>query len=721
MDSSVLQTSAKRRSILRLAGVILGAMLLAAPGWASGPPAAHGQDQQAAKTKNTEKEKKQQSATRPRVIGGEIVVTAPRTDIPLNENPAATTVVEKPELSAMPRTVAADEALELVPGVKVDNQADGERVHLSIRGQGILTEHGIRGIKVLLDGLPLNDPTGFAPDLFDVDWATVKRIEVLRGPASALYGGGGSGGILNIVTDDGGPAPLEGTARLTMGSNGFIKALAEAGGSQDGVNYRFSASRTQGAGYRVHTAFQATNLYGKVRLRDVGRLHVTAIVAGTTFFNQNAEGLNIDQVHEDPKQPNPDALTFNEFQRTRRGTAGFVGGIDLADNQRLSFTVYGRHTEYRESVPSSVQHRAYDGYGGSLQYTLTSEIGSFTSHFNLGTDLDWQNIDDYDRPNLGAAREGAEILSDETIYQRGTGVFAFDELDLGHDWTLVFGARHDSIRNRLDDHLAVGGVNLSGNADFSKTTARAGIAWNYKPNLGFYASWGQGFLPPATEELANNPDSLGGFNQHLRPATSRSEEIGARGNVGDSFAFDVALFRLLTSDDFGRYRVTTRPLETFYRNAGFSRRYGVETLLSWFPIDEATVRLAYTYSDFKYDRVDLGDQVFHDTWLPNSPRHQAFLDLEYKPTPRLSLGASAQMLSRAYIDGSNATWIDGYTLIHARLLYRVTIGGINSELMLSGRNLTSTKYIAFTEPDPDGNSYQPGPRREMFAGVILHL
>ena len=76
---------------------------------------------------------------------------------------------------------------------------------------------------------------------------------------------------------------------------------------------------------------------------------------------------------------------------------------------------------------------------------------------------------------------------------------------------------------------AVGGVNLSGNADFSKTTARAGIAWNYKPNLGFYASWGQGFLPPATEELANNPDSLGGFNQHLRPATSRSEEIGARG------------------------------------------------------------------------------------------------------------------------------------------------------------------------------------------------
>ncbi len=700
-----------------LAVLMVSGALLAVPGWATEAQTVQNEQQQAVKKKTVEKK----ADERPRVSGGEIVVTAPRTDIPLKENPAATTVVGKEELSTMPRTIAADEALALVPGVKVDNQADGERVHLSIRGQGILTEHGVRGIKVLLDGLPLNDPTGFAPDLFDVDWATVQRIEVLRGPASALYGGGGSGGILNITTEDGGPEPIQGDARLSVGSNGFIKSLAQVGGTQDGVSYRFSASRTQGDGYRVHTAFQATNLYGKVRLRQIGRLKLTAIVAGTTFFNENAEGLNIDQVNEDPQQPNPDALTFNELQRTRRGTAGLVGSLDLAANQKLSFTVYGRHTQYRESVPSSVQHRTYDGYGGSLQYTATWKIGSLTNHFNLGTDLDWQDIDDFKRPNLGAAQEGAEILSDEEIHQSSTGVFAFDQLDLGRNWTLILGARHDSITNELDDQLAAGGIDLSGDADFSKTTARAGIAWNVKPGLDLYASWGQGFLPPATEELANNPDSLGGFNRHLRPATSSSEEIGARGTVGETFTYDVALFRLLTSDDFGRYRISTRPLETFYRNAGFSRRYGIETLLSWFPVDDLAVRLAYTYSDFKYDRVAIGEDVFRDTWLPNSPRHQVFLDVGYRATPRLSLGASAQIMSRAYIDGSNATWIDGYTLLNARLQYRVTIGGVNGELLLSGRNLTSTDYIAFTEPDPDGNSYQPGPRRELFAGVLLHL
>ena len=106
----------------------------------------------------------------------EITVTAPRVEIPLKKNPAATTVVETPILQTMPRTIGIDEVMKLVPGVKVDNQADGERVHLSIRGEGILTERGTRGIKTLVDGIPLNDPSGYVSDFFDVDWATVRRV-----------------------------------------------------------------------------------------------------------------------------------------------------------------------------------------------------------------------------------------------------------------------------------------------------------------------------------------------------------------------------------------------------------------------------------------------------------------------------------------------------------------------------------------------------------------
>jgi outer membrane receptor protein involved in Fe transport len=159
-----------------------------------------------------------------------IVVTAPRIDIPLNETPAATTVIPIEVLQVMPRGIGAEEALKAVPGVKIDNQADGVRVHISIRGQGLLTERGIRGIKVLFDGLPLNDPTGFAPDLFNVDWLNVQNIGVFRGPASALYGGGAAGGVIDIKTAAGGSKPITADGSFTYGSNNFYKAYAQIGG-----------------------------------------------------------------------------------------------------------------------------------------------------------------------------------------------------------------------------------------------------------------------------------------------------------------------------------------------------------------------------------------------------------------------------------------------------------------------------------------------------------
>lgn len=175
-------------------------------------------DQQKTDQPKTDQPKTEAQAPR---LDIEVLVTAPRVEIPIKENPAATTVVGREVLQSMPKGIGVEEALRLVPGVKVDNQADGERVHLSIRGQGLLTERGIRGVKVLLDGLPLNDPTGFAPDLFDVDWTAVQRIEVLRGSASALYGGGSSGGVINISTRDGAPGSVTGRASIEAGSYAF--------------------------------------------------------------------------------------------------------------------------------------------------------------------------------------------------------------------------------------------------------------------------------------------------------------------------------------------------------------------------------------------------------------------------------------------------------------------------------------------------------------------
>ena len=647
----------------------------------------------------------------------EIVVTAPRQTVTLKESPAATSVVDKDWMQNTSQQISVDEALKLVPGVRIDNQATGKRVHMSIRGQGILTERGIRGIKILLDGIPLNDPSGFASDFYDVDWSSVDRTEVLRGPAAALYGGGSSGGVVNIVTEVGGPKAAGVDLETIGGSHNFWKGLAAVSGSADQLSYRASLVRITGDGYRNHTRFHGNNAYGKLEWDPSPALSVTPVLMYTEYFNENAEGLDQEQVLQDPRQANPDALTYNEFQDTRRFTAGVSAVFVPADQHEVTANAFFRRTLFTEPVPSSVQHRKFVSPGGTLQYAFHAEGGFFRNHASLGTDWQWQTIDEYRHPNNGGAQEGPEFLSDETIRQRGTGVFLLDRLEVGREWSLTAGLRYDNIRNELHDHLASDTLNLSGTANFEKTTGRLGVAWIPSAGLSLYANWGQGFLPPATEELANNPDNLGGFNRHLTSALSSGEELGVRGTFGGNFLYDLAAFYLETDKDFGRYRITARPLETFYGNIGSSRRYGLETYMTWQATRGLLAQVAYSYSHFTYTTPD----SIKGNWLPNAPQHLLFVDLAYSPIEALTLGVSAEVQSRWYVDQLNVPSVGGFTLYHARIMYRWSAAGLQGDCTLSARNVFGKRYIAFSEPDPDGNSYQPGPTQELFAGIRVSL
>jgi iron complex outermembrane receptor protein len=661
----------------------------------------------------------------------ELIITAPRLSTPLNRIPFATSIVQQDFLRTIPKSIAVDEALKLIPGVKVDNQADGERVHLSIRGQGILSERGVRGIKVLLDGIPLNDPTGFTPDFFDVDWAIVKNIEVLRGPTGALYGGSSSSGIINITTFNGGKNPLNAMVMGSYGTYNFWKGLGQFGATVNKINYNLSFSRMMGDGYRVHQKYWANNIYGKGNIDIGSKVHITPVVYWTDFYSENAEGLNLKMVTEDPKQPNPDADPKNEFQHTKRFTGGLTGTVVINPDHDIQFCGFGRRTVYKESVPSSVIHRTLVSPGGSLQYTFHYGKGLVKNHFGIGGDFQYQTIDEFRHPNLGGAVEGIDLQSDETFKQTGFGVFAIDRIEIGKKFGVMLSGRFDKMKNELEDNLKLGGIDLSGNQDYDKTTGKIGATYSPLSYINIYANWGMGFMPPATEELALNPEKFGGFNKNLVPATSQGEELGVRGNIGKYAIFDVTGFFLKTKNDFDRYRVPERPLETFYRNAAQSTRFGAELYAKITPIKQFTFQAAYTYSNFKYDipepiKVIMDDTnnvkfIQDDNFLPNSPEHQIYVDLQYEIVPNLFIGVSSETYSRSYIDGANkeSESVDPYTLFNARVMYGWKLKGVNGELSLQIRNLGDKKYIAFTEPDPGGNSYQPGPLREVFGTLKI--
>jgi iron complex outermembrane recepter protein len=665
----------------------------------------------------------------------EIVVTAPRISIPLREIPFSASVVSRSTMRELPRSISIDEPLKLVPGVKVDNQSNGERVHLSIRGQGILTERGIRGIRILYDGIPLNDPTGFAPDIFDVDFNGVDRIEVLRGAAASLYGGSASGGIVNIVSRISPAVPLIGEADATFGSNNFWKGYGEVGGSLNTLNYRLSLSKVMGDGYREHTHFWGENVYGKATYTPTASFSITPVIGLTNVYHENPEGITLEQYIDDPKQPNSDAIPFNEFLQAKRFTAGATGVLVLSEKHELQFGGYVKHTDFTEANNGTFNYRTLTTPGLSIQYTGRQGASEnyLRNTFSAGVDLQWQTIDEHRVDNLLSV-PGDTVRSREQISQRGVGIFLLDKIALGPQWVIMASLRYDYIRNQLED-LLKNPFDLSGDARFEKTTVRLGVSFAATEAIDLFANWGEGFLPPATEELAQNPDNFGGFNRHLVSATSSGIDVGVRGSPLKDLFYDVTGFYLSTENDFDRYRIADplRNQETFYRNAGSSRRFGVELYGRYAPLEAAEIQVAYTYSDFTYTnstplQVVMDDPailkyVGNGNRLPNAPQHQLVFDGIIRVVPGFTIGLTTEMLGKTYIDGANveAEAAPGYTLLHARARYEWSLQGVQVEATIQGRNLGNRSYVAFTEPDPGGNAYQPGAGREFFVGLKILL
>lgn len=683
----------------------------------------------------------------------DVIVTANRLPITLKSNPGPVSLVTPQMLILMPKTIGVEEALRLVPGVRIDNQHDGERVHVSIRGQGILTERGLRGIGVMLDGIPVNDPSGFAPDLYDVDWATLKDIQVLRGPAAGLYGCGSSAGILYISTKDGGSVPIEGEYSQIVGSNSFFKELFQLDGSQEKINYRLSFSREDGDGYRDHQAFWSNKLYEKINFNPSEKLAITEVVSHTDYFQQNPEGLNLQQLAENRKQANPDANPFNEYQKTNRTTLGLIGSYKINEMHELEVTPFYRHWNYKETSNKAAEYRDITNPGVSAQYNLNIVTGNVKNNFSVGSDFKWQNIGMYklqSASNLDRVEstdetniENDSLLANQLIYQQSTGVFALYKLEI-NKFNLIGNVRYDNINNELTDKM-VGLDSSKTTKKFDHTSARIGASFSFANEFNLFANWSSGFVPPSTEELANNPVGYSGFNTHLVPATSNSFDVGARGFFSDKLYYEVTGFIMDTKNDFFRFKQSGRGnQEVFYGNAGNSKRYGVETFISYNILHNLSLQLAYTYADYRYTSASI-DPVYTDTnyvlttppaegqYLPNSPKHQLYSEVVYQPVKFLQLSVGGEYQSKwaiytdekAYNGELDPTiyqnWQDGFTLFNARISYLWEFWHLNGELSLSVRNLTNEDYIAFTEPDPDGNSYQPGPGTEYFGNLKIRF
>lgn len=670
----------------------------------------------------------------------EVVISAVRSKVALIEIPASISVVSGSQLNMMNKTIAADEIFRLTPGVRIDNGTDGSRVHFYIRGQGVLTESGFRGIGVLVDGIPVNDPAGFAPDLFDVDWATVKSVEVVKGLAASMYGAGATGGVVNILTMDGGKKPVNSMFCASAGSYGFWKVHGQVDGTQGDINYRVTYSHTQGHGYREHQGFMGDIFNEKVNWTPSNKIKITQILAYTSYFNQNSEGINLGRYDTvGPRAANTDAVPYNEFQKTQRLTGALLGTFLLNHNQNIQAYTFMRMNNYRETSNNGDDYKPFINYGMSAQYNLSFGKETLRNHVSLGADFASKTMTEH---MFAVGKDTARkdtyfgescidlntILINQIIRQRSAGVFLIDKLDISRKLFATLNVRYDYVYNELDS-----AGQDSGSRPFSSPSLRVGLAYNIADYLNLYANFGTGFLVPTEDELYNNPAHYGGFNETIDPSTSLGYELGVRGDIKKRLYYSVAGFLVNSTNEFYRYSIPERGNNTaFYGNMGSSRRYGVETFVSWSPLDFLHFNAAYTYAHCQYTSPD----SVSGHWIPQCPQHVLTAEVAFDFLKHFTLALSTEYQSKWYIQTDDSiymqytengikrnSWVSGFNTYSADLSYTFHIGGVESEISLYAKNLFDEHYFGFTEPNngPDYNCYQPAPGREFFVNLKLRF
>ncbi|HEU4852947.1 MAG TPA: TonB-dependent receptor, partial [Telluria sp.] len=592
-----------------------------------------------------------------------VVVTATRIPQPMLDVPAAADVVDMSRIEAQMR-VNATEALATVPGVVALNRQNyAQDLQVSSRGFGARSAFGVRGVRLVADGIPASMPDGQGQAAtFNLDVA--ERIEVLRGPFSALYGNH-AGGVIQLFTRDGaGPPTLE--AALSTGSDGARKTDLNAQGKAGRLGYVLDASRFETDGYRHHSAATRDQSFAKLT-PDVGagRLVITASSLRQKD-SQDPLGVTWATFSRDPRAGERDPAdrqgrTFAERYNTRKSIDHQQAGVayDLergatrlhamayAGNRKVvQFQSFARAFQASPSHSGGVIDFDRDFHGADVHAThrwshpagiLTATAGVSIEHSSDAR----RGFENFDGDQVGVQ---GRLRRDETNNVDSTDPYLQLEWRQGA-WIAHGGVRHSRVSFDVRDRFISNGDDSGGRA-YSRTTPVAGIVYKLSPAASIYASAARGFEAPTLNELFYS--SAGGFNFGLDAAASRHLELGAKMNPSHGTRVQAALFQAKTREEL--VVDSSRGGRTSYRNAAHTLRRGVELSADVRVSRRIQARVAASAIHAVYDE-GFANAVAGKR-LPGVPRAHAFADLAWNGET-VSAGIEVQASSSIYTEDSN--------------------------------------------------------------------
>ncbi len=674
-------------------------------------------------------------AAQPQALGA-VVVTATRTESEARDVPASIDRIDGESMRQGRAQVNLSESLGPVPGLQArERQNYAQDVQISVRGFGARAPFGIRGVRLYVDGIPATLPDGQG-QISHVDIASAERVEVLRGPFSALYGNS-SGGVVQVFTEEGSGAP---TLRLdtAAGSDGLLRLGAKASGNtgpnDSGVGYVLSASRFTTDGYRDHSATRRMLANAKLTLRphEDGKL---TLVANRVVLPkaQDPLGLARADFEANPRGVAGNALLYDTRKTMDQTQAGLVYEHHLSEAHALQASLYGgsRGTTQFQAIPDTVQaNPRHPGgmidlerdYGGAdLRWTWRTQLADAPLTVVAGLAYDALSEDRRGYENfVGAGSDRVRGVQGALRRDERNRVYSFDQYLQAEwrptpRWTLNAGLRHSDVRFESRDRYIVG-VNPddSGDARYGATSPVLGASFALTDSLRVYATAGKGFETPTLNELAYRPDQMPGLNFGLQPARSKSVEFGLKSRDAGWGEWTAAVFRTNTEDEI--VTSTTNGRATA-QNAGRTRRNGLELAWSQDHLRHLRTRLAWTALDARYaDGPNAGARI------PGLAKQSVYASVGWQPPVGWRGGVEWRGLSQVFVNDQNADAAAGHGVAGAYVGYALPLGSWRLEGFGRVDNLLDKRYAgSVIVNEGNGRFFEPAPGRTWLIGLSATL
>ncbi len=648
---------------------------------------------------------------------------------PLRGLPGSVSVLDGAALRDGQRQVNLSESLQRVPGFSaLDRQNFAQDLQIQSRGFGARSTFGIRGIRLIVDGIPSSAADGQG-QAAAFPLSSLDRIEVLRGPLALQYGNAAGGVILGLSELD---APPGSSFDAWTGSDRSRRAglRIDGGDHDDAWRWRATGSSFATDGARPHSAARRHqfNAIGEWSMGENERLR--AIYNGLRQpLAQDPLGLARDAFARDPDSTDAVASAFDTRKTVREDQFGVDWRRERPDAVELRATAYrtDRAVEQYLAVPAAAQS-ARGSAGGVIDLQRLStgidaaarwrgERGSFA----LGVEALRLDEDRRGFENFVGSRPGVRgrLRRDENNRVDVVDLYASADYRFAEDWTALSGVRRSRLRFDSDDRYVANGDDSGGTRD-ANTALSFGVVRAFAHGEA-YASYGRGFETPTLNEMAYRPDGAPGFNRDLEASRNHAYELGLRWRSADaSWRIEMALYRVDGEDEI--VPALNRGGRASFANAGATRREGVEFGASgdlgahWRYAVAASWIDARFVEGFAFVAQNEIRVVAAGNRIPGVPRSDAFVELEWRSDDgRWSSALESRLVGAIAVDDRNTDAAERHARVAWRGQWRARDSGWHAFWRID--NLFDRRYAgSVIVNEANGRYFEPGAGRGFSLG-----